>query len=185
MRTILLLAVLTACPPARGPATPMTDCHAAIVAFASADPAKVRALPSGCTLADATSTLTSLDAVSGGLLGARDHGVDIHYFSSPALPKIRAWIDPKGALVLLDTEWPPGAESAYLAVLGEPETRLDYAWRGAPHPRSELVWPRRGVVVVAMPGVRGVHRVGVFAPTSLAEYETQLRYIDATSDDEG
>ena len=185
MRSLLVVTFLTACSHPKGPAKPMTDCRAAIDAFASADPAELHALPGTCTLADVKGALTSLDAASNGMLGRRDHGIEIHYFSSPKLKQIRAWVDPAGTLVLLDTEWPPAAEAAYLGTLGEPEARLDYMWRGSSHPKSELVWASRGVFVVAMPGVKGVHRVGVFAPTTLADYEANLRYNDVETDDEG
>jgi hypothetical protein len=185
MRSVLFGILLTACSHPRGPAKPMTDCRAAIDAFASADPTKLRALPATCTLADATGALTSLDATSNGMLGTRDHGIEIHYFSSAKLKQIRVWVDPAGKVVLLDTEWPPGAETAYLGALGDPEARLDYMWKGSARDKAELVWPSRGALVVAMSGVNGVHRVGVFAPTTLADYEASLRYVDIETDGEG
>lgn len=185
MRAALVLFLLTACSHPRGPAKPMTDCRAAIEAFGSADPTKLRPLPGTCTLADVKAALTSLDAASNGMLGTRDHGVDVHYFSSAKLPRIRAWVDPKGIVVLVDAEWPPASEADYVAALGAPESRLDYEWRHVSHPQAEQVWPSRGALVVAMEGVKGVHRVGVFAPTTLADYEANMRYIDIETDDEG
>ena len=184
-RFLVVVLLLTACSHPKGPAKPMTDCRAAIDAFASADPAKLRALPGTCTLDDVKGALTSLDASSNGMLGKRDHGIEIHYFSSPKLKQIRAWLDPNGIVVLLDTEWPPGADADYLVTLGEPEARLDYMWRGSSHDKAERVWPARGAVVVTMSGVKGVHRVGVFAPTTLADYVANLRYVDIETDDEG
>lgn len=178
MRWICLLLLVVGCSHPIRPSKPMTDCRAAIAAFASADPAQIRGLPATCTLADVSDVLTSLDASSRGALGPNSGPFDVRYYKSEKLPQIAAWIDGTGNLALLDTESPPGAEAAYLAALGEPEARLDYAWAGTMLAHAELVWPGRGVLVIASSGVRGVVRVGVFAPTSLAEYESKLRYKD-------
>lgn len=161
----------------------MTDCHAAIEAFASADPAKLRAIPQSCTLADVTAILRSKGASSNGTLGkGRATGLAVHHFASEKLPDIHAWVDPKGHVVLLDADGPPALKAAYLQALGEPESRLDYKWRGAKLAGAEQLWLARGIVVVAVGDEATTMRVGVFAPTTLAEYEAQLRYVDSETD---
>lgn len=163
---------------------PHPECRAAIEGFASADPARLVPLPNGCTLADARAVLHSLDAESRGQIGEQPTmAFAIHYFSSDKLPQLSVWVDRDDRVILIDADRPPVSAEAYLRVFGEPEARLDYAWRGATLERGEHVWPARGVVVVASPDVTGVVRVGVFAPTTLADYRAKLRYIDIETDD--
>jgi hypothetical protein len=164
---------------------PKNDCIAAIEAFASADPTRLRALPATCTLADATAVLHAPRAKTRGMLGTRDSGLDVHFFASEQLAEITAWVDQTGRLVLLDAERPPGKEAAYLTALGEPDARLDYVWGTSTLEQGELVWTARGAVIVAGPDVKAVVRVGVFAPTSLADYNANLRYSGAETIDEG
>jgi len=159
------------------------DCTDAVAGFASADPTRLRPLPATCTLDDVTKTLHSLDARSRGELAGRT--VAIHWFSSENLPKIHAWVDDTGHVVLLDADWPPGPADAFISALGPPEQKLDYEWRGSPLERAELLWPSRGAVMVSSDQVKGVIRIGVFAPTSLDDYKARLRYVDREEIDEG
>jgi hypothetical protein len=160
-----------------------SECQTAIEAFASADPTRLQALPAGCTLADAEAVLHSLGASSRGMLGSRSTALEIRYFSSPKLAEIHAWIDSAGRVVLLDADRPPASAAEYLAALGEPDARLDYPWHGSPLPGAELVWTKRGAVLVSSSQVTGVVRVGAFAPVSLARYQSDLRYLDVETDD--
>lgn len=182
MSRFVLLA-LAACSHPQRPAMPKSDCIAAIEAFASAEPARLRALPASCTIADVTAALRSLDATSRGMLGKRSAALAVHYFAADQLPEIHAWADADGRVVLLDADRPPGSAAAYTTALGEPDARLDYPWKGSPLAQAEHVWAARGAVVVASPSVTGVLRVGVFAPTTLADYEAQLRYLDIETDE--
>lgn len=172
----LLVAGLTGCPPAKTPAKPMTDCNAAISAFGSADPVTLRGLPATCTLADVAAALKPLDGSSRGELGPEAGAFDLHFFASPSLAQITAWIDARGRVVLLDAESPPGTAAAFGAALGEPEARLDYTWGDVPLSKGEMVWPAKGVVLVASGGGKNLVRLGVFSPTTLADYEARLRY---------
>ena len=178
MRWLVLgfASVVSGCSHPKGPSKPMTDCSAALSAFGSADPARVRGLPATCTLADVSAVLTPQTGSSRGDLGADGPAFDIRFFSSPALPQITAWLDEKGVVVLLDAENPPGTVAAYLAALGEPEARLDYVWGNVTLKQAELVWPAKGVVLVGGSGVKSLVRVAAFAPTTLADYEARLRY---------
>ena len=162
-----------------------SECTDAIAGFASGDPARLRPLPASCTLDDVKRTLKSLDASSNGMLAQRKDRVVVHWFSSERLAKIHAWVDEQGHLVLLDAEWPPTAAADYERVLGTPEHKLDYQWRGDVLQQAELVWLTRGAVVVASPNVKGVLRVGIFAPTTLDDYKTNLQFVDIEDDDEG
>jgi hypothetical protein len=172
---------LAACSHPPRSSMPTNPCRAAIEAFAAADPAQLRALPATCTLADVTAVLTAVPGTSNGQLGSsRTRGVAVHYFSSPRLPDIHAWIDETQRVVLLDADLPPGDASAYTAALGAPEAQLDYPYAGAVLPQAEHVWPHKGAVVVV--GAQLI-RIGVFAPTTLADYQATLRRIEASTDD--
>jgi hypothetical protein len=176
MRWSILVLAATGCSHPKTPTKPMTDCSAAISAFGSADPARLRGLPERCTLADVSPVLTSLDATSRGILGPEGESYDIRFFSSSALEQITVWIDSRGQVVFLDAEKPPGTADVFLAALGEPEARLDYVWGDVPLKSAELVWPAKGVVLVASSGGKHLVRLGVFAPTTLADYQARLRY---------
>ena len=110
----------------------------------------------------------------------RSTGIDVHYFSSAKLKEIHAWVDQNDRVVLLDTDLPPGEPAAYTAALGEPAARLDYQFAGATLPRAEQVWLQKGAVVVV--GAKLI-RVGVFAPTTLADYEASLRRVEVSTDE--
>jgi hypothetical protein len=185
MRARFLGLVLVASCPHPPPPMPISDCTAAIVAFVSADPARIVPLPSSCTAADVATALHPPDATSLGMLGKRDHRMKLHWFVSGKLARIRAWIDPAGRVVLLDAEWPPAPLEQYIKVLGQPDHRLDYAWSGTVLERGELLWLSRGVVIVASPGVTGIVRAGIFTPTSLDDYERELQLVEGGIDDEG
>jgi hypothetical protein len=72
-----------------------------------------------------------------------------------------------------------------LHALGAPEGRFDYPWEHVTLKDAELVWPTRGVVLVSSPHVRGVVRIGIFPPTSLATYlmTTRLKMSSHDSED--
>ena len=179
------LVILVSCSHPPKPPMSSNDCTDAIAGLASADPARMRPLPATCTVDDVTKTLHSLDTRSFGTLAQRKDRVAIHWFSSERLPKIHAWVDEAGHVLLLDAEWPPAPIEDYVKVLGPHEHTLDYQWRGDPLKDAERVWLGRGVVVVSSPAVKGVLRVGVFAPTTLEDYKANLQFIDREDIDEG
>ncbi|HEX4456047.1 MAG TPA: hypothetical protein VH143_34540 [Kofleriaceae bacterium] len=185
---LLALAFTLGCsPPPTSPhmSPPATACSAAITAFASGDPSQLRPIPATCTLTDAAAVLHSLDTESRGVLADRKALMTIKWFSSAKLPKILAWLDATGHIVLLDAAYPPGAADAFIKSLGPPEHRLDYQWRNDTLPGAEMVWPSRGAVVVASPDVKGLIRVAVFAPTTIDDYKANLRFVDLQTDDNG
>jgi hypothetical protein len=166
------------------PTPPTTnECRSAIEAFASADPTRLSALPASCTLDDVSAVLRSRGASSNGTLGkGRSTGLLVHHFAADKLPEIHAWVDRKGQVVLLDADRPPAPKADYVKALGEPETRLDYKWRGSKLAGAEQLWLARGILLVAVGDEAKAMRIGVFAPTTLAEYEAQLRYVDSETD---
>jgi hypothetical protein len=200
MRPLVLAAAIAACghpepstpanttkpsnpPKPSNPAMTMTDCQAAIEAFGSADPTKLRAIPTDCTLADVSAVLRARGGSSNGTLGkGRSSGLSVHHFASDKLAEIHAWVDPKGHVVLLDADQPPGPKAGYLTALGVPEAKLDYRYRGGKLAGAEQLWLARGIVVIAVSDEDTAMRIGVFAPTTLADYEASLRYVDNETD---
>ena len=52
-------------------------------------------------------------------------------------------------------------------------------------PKGELVWPSRGVVVIANETMaKSIVRVGSFIPTTLEGYQKLLRFDGATEDED-
>jgi hypothetical protein len=187
MRAALLALTLACSPPPTSRHMPpaQTECSAAITGFASGDPAQLRPLPATCTLSDVAAALHSLDTDSRGVLAERKSLMTIRWFSSPKFPKILAWLDERGHVVLLDAVYPPGDANVYVRALGAPEHRLDYKWRGDVLQGAELVWPSHGAVVVTSPEVKGIIRIAVFAPTTLDDYQANLRFVDIETTDDG
>jgi hypothetical protein len=72
-----------------------------------------------------------------------------------------------------------------MTALGHPDHELDYAYRGNTLEGAEKVWLGRGALVVASPHVKGLLRVGVFAPSSLDDYRNQLQFVDIEDVDQG
>lgn len=173
-----LVVLLVACSHPQKP--PMSNpCRIAIEAFASADPAKLVALPTGCTVAEARAVLSARAGATRGSLGdARP--VDVHYFSSTKLADVHAWVEGEH-VILLDADLPPGDAAGFAGALGVPEAMLDYPYMGAVLERAEQVWPTKGVVVVV--GSQRLLRFGVFAPTTLDDYQARLRRVEKSTDD--
>lgn len=197
---LVLFAILIGCghPPKQTPAMPssspppptapadaaaLTECQRAIAGFASADPTRLGPLPASCTVADVSAVLRSRGGTSRGVLGkGRATGLTVHHFASDRLPEIQVWVDASGKVVLIDADGPPGERQAWLDALGAPETMLDYRFRRGALKDAEKLWLSRGIVVIAVTGAPAVKRFGVFAPTTLADYEANLRYADIESD---
>src|SRR5438445_8748994 len=106
MRFWLVFLIACSHPPRR----PMnvSDCATAISGFGSGDPAKIAALPSSCTLDDVKGVLTYSGGWSRGVLAERTDSLEVHHFSSPALRDVKAWVDARGHVVLLDADLPHG-----------------------------------------------------------------------------
>jgi hypothetical protein len=180
MRLVAAVLIVTSCSHPKGPAMPQSDCTRAIEGFASAEPARLHSLPTTCTLDDVKATLHATDATARGSLGTSSDWVNIYWFTSDKLKKIRAWVDQRGHVILLDAEYPPGSADDYIHALGEPDKKLDYPWNNVTVPAGEHVWLRSGATIVANAEyIKGVLRVGVFAPgISLEQYEKSVRYTE-------
>ena len=61
-------------------------------------------------------------------------------------------------------------------VLGPPEAKLPYSLWGFTHATGQWVWPSRGIVIYVDPKNTTIEHVGVFAPTDLATYRSQLAW---------
>ena len=185
IRAGFVLVLVASCSHPPTPPKHTNDCTAAITGFASADPARFRPLPAACTLADVQHALRDLHTTTRGSLAHRSDPMTIHWFASERLPEIHAWFDPGGHLVLLDADHPPGAAGDFARALGPPDHRLDYAWHASTLEKGEMLWLARGVVAVENPGVQGLLRVGIFAPTSLEAYQQNVQFADLETIDEG
>jgi hypothetical protein len=159
----------------------MTPCQSVIAGFASADPAQMRPLVDGCTYADGAAFSPS-EASAVGSLGFPSRALKVQYLVSTRLPRIRVW-SIANKIEMLDVDEPPGIAADYLKVFGEPEAKLDYVWGDVPMQQSELVWPSKGLVVIAGEGVKVIVRAAIFVPTTLELYKRLLRY-DAAAEDE-
>jgi hypothetical protein len=92
---------------------------------------------------------------------------------------VRIWstnIDEK--VVLLDAPNPelqPGL-SSLLDELGEPAAQLDTYWGTLSIPDGEWVYPERGLALFVSERDEKVFHLAVFQPTTLADYEENLRF---------
>jgi len=183
MRVVVAIVALAACGPHHTGGAKMTDCRSVIDGFATAQPARLRPLAAGCTYADGAAYQPS-DASSTGTLGETHRPLQVRYLVSTALPRIRVW-STNGAIEMLDADRPPGKLADYVAVFGPPEAKLDYTFGDVRLPQGELVWPSKGVAIVANEElVKGIVRVAVFGATSLDDYRARLRYDGATEDED-
>ena len=176
MRAVSALALgslVAACPAPQSPA-PVTPCRRAIAGFASADPQRLVTLPATCGIADAGAELHSLDAISTGELGEPIEVARVHHYAAPKLERVRIW-ERDGRVVLVEAEFPPAPVADYIRALGEPQVRLPQEEL----PDPELVWPARGIMLVAA-GPTGASRVGLFPAQSLADYQRHVRLTDRT-----
>ncbi|HEX8110047.1 MAG TPA: hypothetical protein VF516_20095 [Kofleriaceae bacterium] len=195
MRVTLAL-ILAACAPGAhtaphdDPRTRMTrsnPCADTLAALVAGDLARVHGLPATCTLADLAAALSPLDGEGVSELGEPPARRRIRYVRAPGLAEpVQAWLD-GDRVVLVDVERPPTPHGwqAYVAPLGPPEARLDYAWSVLVLPGAEWVWPARGVVVAVKDSTGAVLRTGVFVPGTLAEYRRVARYLSDERDEPG
>jgi len=187
-----ILVALAACThPSAFPTTKVvasdTPCQAAIRAFVSGDPARIRALPTGCTLHDATALRSPFFHTNIGL-GTAPGYLTSWSFASAGTERVYAY-EVDDQLVMLEVKYPRGSKADYLRVLGDPEGRLNYDegeesdTEGRRHPESQLVWGSKGVVVIAGPTSTGVERVGVFVPQTVAEFAATRALSDVWIDE--
>jgi hypothetical protein len=155
------------------------DCYDAIEGLISGDPKRLRGLPASCDRARAKE-LVDRTSARAETLGEPGTGYSLHEVK--AKQRAYAWLD-KQRIALVDLDEPPRPLEDYLAVLGEPEAKLDYTHRDIVRKDSDLVWPSRGIAIAASPEIKGVIRVAIFAPTTLDEYKRSLRFFDVSRDE--
>lgn len=179
---LAMTAVLAGCSHT-GKTPPMQhdDCHAAIEGLISGKPERLRGLPAAdCTVTRAKDLIDPIRTRVGSL-GEAGKSYSLHEIVHA--DKAFAWLD-NARVALVDVDEPPRPLADYLTVLGEPEAKLDYTYRDTVRPDSDLVWPSRGIAIAASDEIKGVIRVAIFAPTTLAEYKRSLRYFDVSRDEE-
>lgn len=164
-----------------------SECALAIEGFTSTEPARLRALPAGCTLDDARQSLKPTKAQTPTYLGSGDNPVRLYWFESEKLKEVRVWVDKADHVILIDTDFVPAPYEQYVQVLGEPDDHLDYPWSRTVVPGGDNIWLSRGVSIVWKPGyTNGVVHVGIFrAGVSLDEYQKSIQYTAESDDDEG
>lgn len=162
-------------------------CADPVAALVTGDLGRVHGLPPTCTLADIAAVLSPLDGEGVAALGEPPTSHRIRYFRAPGLVQpVQAWLD-GDQVVLVNVERPatPHGWQAYVAPLGPPEARLDYAWSVLVLPGAEWVWPARGVIVAVKDNVGAVLRTGLFVPGTLAEYRRVARYLEDEREEPG
>ena len=153
------------------------ECRAAVEAFASGDPKRLRGLPANCSLDDIRELIDPQRSYPSSL-GDPGTGYNVHEIKGT---KAMAWIK-SNRVALLHANEPSHAEADYLAALGPPEAKLDFTWQDTVRPNSDLLWLAKGISLASSPDFKGVLRVAVFAPTTLDEYKRSLRYFDVSRD---
>ena len=92
--------------------------------------------------------------------------------------RLRAWFVPEtNYVVLLDMAYPelqPNL-STTLAALGKPKAKLDTYFGTLPIPQGEWIYPERGLVLFLNEAANTIFHLAVMAPTTLTQYQTQLR----------
>src|SRR5687768_7545684 len=106
--TAVAVIVATACcSHPKGPAMSKSECALAIEGLASADPARLRALPPACRLEDAQQILKATKAQTPTHLGTGNNPVRLYFFRSETLESVRVWVDQSGHVILVDTDHAP------------------------------------------------------------------------------
>lgn len=182
VRTALALTlVLASCShPGKTPTMQHDVCHDAIEGLLSGKPERLRGLPATCTVSRAKDLIDPLRTQVESL-GEPATSYALHEIKQA--DRAFAWLD-NDRVAMVDVAEPSRPLADYLAVLGEPEAKLDYTHRDIVRPQSDLVWPSRGISIAASSEIKGVIRVAIFAPTTLDEYKRSLRYFDISRDEE-
>ncbi len=181
MRTGLAFTlVLASCShPGKTPTMQHDDCHDAIEGLISGKPERLHGLPVACTVSRAKDLI---DPVRTRVDSLGEPGTSYALHEVKRADKAFAWLDNE-RVAMVDLAEPSRALADYVAVLGEPEAKLDYTHRDIVRPQSDLVWPSRGISIAASSEIKGVIRVAIFAPTTIDEYKRSLRYFDISRDE--
>jgi hypothetical protein len=153
--------------------TPTQDM--AIQALAERDFSRWSGLPDDGSLIDLTSRFSKQGEWSGvGELGERDAEylwIDVAGYKNP----LRVWYEGDRVLVI-DVENPEIKNPGKLLVqLGQPEAQLN-TWQSlVPRHSGEWVYAKRGLALFLDPSTRLIFHLAVFPPTTLADYQKNLR----------
>lgn len=182
MTTALALTIVLASCSHTGktPTMQHDDCHDAIEGLISGKPERLHGLPAACTVARAKELI---DPIRARVESLGEPGTSYALHEIKQADKAFAWLDNE-RVAMADVAEPSRPLADYLAVLGEPEAKLDYTHRDIVRPQSDLVWPSRGIAIAASSEIKSVIRVAIFAPTTLDEYKRSLRYFDISRDEQ-
>jgi hypothetical protein len=161
-------------------------CKSALAPLVRRELASLRGLPAGCTPDDVAAALGPSSSPSRGRLGDPARDVELRlYHAAGWNQEIRGWYE-RGQLILVDVDRPDPAEGwqALARALGEPDGRLDYAWRIHTLREAEWVYASRGLAIVVKPDPGLILRLAVFVPTTVATYAHALRFITEYREEE-
>jgi hypothetical protein len=156
-----------------------TACQRAFGPLARRELASLRGFPAGCTPDDVAEALGPSGSPSRGRLGDPARDVELRSYHPGGWPQeVRGWYE-RGQLILVDVDRPelPEGWQPFVRSLGEPDGRLDYAWRIHALRDAEWVYASRGLAVVVKPDPGLILRLALFTPTTLDRYAHELRFI--------
>jgi hypothetical protein len=163
-----------------------TPCEHALIPLVRHEFTSLRGLPATCTADDVASVLGSSGSPSRGRLGDPARDIELRFYRVDGwTQQLRGWYE-HGRLLLVDVDRPepPGGWQAFVQALGEPDGRLDYAWRIHTLREAEWVYASRGLAVVVKPDPGLILRLALFAPTTMGTYAHQLRFISEYREEE-
>jgi hypothetical protein len=153
-------------------------CLDALRAFAAKRFADWRGLPAPCSVEDALGVFApQSEWVGAAALGSDSVPASYRYCTAPSYATpVRLWFA-DSEIRLLDAEGPlDGLPFAALAApLGEPEAKLDTWFGFARVAAGEWVYAARGIAFAGDSSCRQIHRLWVFAPTTVEHYLQTLR----------
>jgi hypothetical protein len=163
-----------------------TPCHRALAPLVGRELASLRGLPAGCTPDDVAAVLGPSGSPSRGRLGDPARDIELRFYRVDGWKQeVRGWYE-HGQLILVDVDRPDpsGGWQAFVHSLGEPDGRLDYAWRIHSLRDAEWIYASRGLAVVVKPDPGLILRLTLFAPTTVDTYAHNLRFISEYREEE-
>lgn len=191
---VVMVALLAAACSDRlaGPTSPggsnvtTTPCQRALAPLVRRELISLRGLPAGCTPEDVATALGPSGSPSRGRLGDPARDVQLRFYRVDGWKQeIRGWYEHDRLLLVdLDRPDPPEGWQAFVQSLGEPDGRLDYAWRIHTLRDAEWIYASRGLAIVVKPDPGLILRLALFAPTTVDHYAHDLRFISEYREEE-